>query len=97
VLGVRETTYADNWRHRIAGKHLDFVVCAPDATVLAAVALENSSGTGTLHAGAALFTENALAAAGIALLRWDAGPPSDAELIRLVEQAGTQQATVRPV
>ena len=98
VLGVRETTYADNWRHRIAGEHLDFVVCSPDATVLAAVALENSSSPRTPHAGTAPFTENALAAAGIALLRWDAAAlPSEAELRRLVEQASARQAAARPV
>lgn len=85
VIAVKRTAYAENWMSRIAAKSLDFVVCRPDSTVLAAILLEDSSGEDPFSAQADRFTDNALAAAGIVLLRWNAATlPSEAQIRQLI-------------
>ncbi len=85
VIAVKRTAYSENWMNRIAPKSLDFVVCRPDSSVLAAILLEGPSGDDPYSAQADRFTDNALAAAGIALLRWNAAElPSESQIRQLI-------------
>ena len=96
VIAVKRQPYAETWANRIAHRTLDFVVCRPDSTVVAAIQLEDPGRRDPLPRQADRFIDNALAAAGIALLRWNAAAlPSEAEIRRLVAQEPSAAATRR--
>lgn len=83
LIAVRRQPYAETWANRIAGRTLDFVVCRPDFTVVAAIQLEHARRGDFPRADR--FADNALAAAGITLLRWQvAALPSASEIRTLV-------------
>jgi hypothetical protein len=72
VLGVRRGMDAQPWNRRIRGLHYDFVVCSKDATVLAAIALDDTPHGARDGTQADLIKDRASAAAGVRLLRWPA-------------------------
>ena len=79
VLGVRRGSDAAAWNKRLRHLQYDFVVCTQDATVLAAIELDDPS----RRAGGSAdwFKERAAAAAGMRLLRWQAKAlPDQAEI-----------------
>ena len=73
VLGVRRGHDVLTWTRRIRHLQYDFVVCAKDATVLAAIEHEGTARNDTDHAQADRIKQRASAAAGVRLLRWQAG------------------------
>jgi hypothetical protein len=72
VLGVRRGQDAQAWTRRIQHLQYDFVICANDATVLAAIDLEGSALGGKLQTSADAIKTRASLAAGVRLLRWQA-------------------------
>lgn len=73
------------WRQwgQIRGKSLDFVVCLPDFTPVAAVELDDRSHLRPERMKADRVKNEALKEAGIALLRWNVrSMPSTAEIRR---------------
>jgi Protein of unknown function (DUF2726) len=70
VLAVKRGFDAAPWRRRLRHLHYDFVVCAPDARMLAAIELLETTSTQQLRSQAQWLVQRASAAAGLRLLRW---------------------------
>jgi hypothetical protein len=81
VLGVRMGLDRATWNQRIHRLQYNFVVCTKDATVLAAIELEDSARSAQAPSGAEGIKERASAAAGVRLIRWQAKAlPNQAEI-----------------
>ena len=72
VLGVKRGSDPGTWTRRIRHLRYDFVVCASDATVLAAIEVEDSGRKPDAVAGAAALKAQVSAQAGLRLLHWKA-------------------------
>jgi hypothetical protein len=84
VLGVKRGFDFERWSQRIRRLQYDFVVCAKDATVLAAIELDDTPGSDIARNSADWIKERASAAAGIRLLRWQAKAlPDPAAILEL--------------
>jgi hypothetical protein len=70
VLGVKRGFDFDCWNTRIRRLHYDFVVCAKDATVLAAIELHDKTRDAKGTSQSDQIKERASASAGIRLIRW---------------------------
>ena len=70
VLGVRSGHKFHEWNNRINRLSYDLVVCAKDASVLAAIELDDKSHQTSTRAGTDQKKEKATAAARVPLLRW---------------------------
>ena len=91
VLGVRRGHDAQTWMRRIRHVQYDFVVCAPDATVLAAIDLEEGVRSVQAPTAAERTKEQATASAGIRLLRWQTRAlPEPAEIQAVFDLPLTQ-------
>ena len=81
VLGIKRGHNIKTWTPRIRHLQYDFVVCSKDATVLAAIELEDSARRDKDKASADQIKDRASAAAGVRLLRWQARAlPEHAEI-----------------
>ena len=83
VLGVKKGFNFREWNNRIDRMSLDFLVCLKDSTVVAAVELDDKSHARPDRVAADAKKDKALAAAGIALVRWNVGALPDESAIRL--------------
>jgi hypothetical protein len=77
VLGVRRGCDVARWNKRLRSLHFDLVVCASDASVLAAIELDDDAsprarGSDSGSARAFQIKESASACAGVRLLHWQA-------------------------
>jgi very-short-patch-repair endonuclease len=70
VLGVKKGFNFNEWNNRINRLSYDFVVCSKDLTVLAAIELDDKTHQATSRADTDRKKEQATAAAGIKLIRW---------------------------
>ena len=70
------------WNNRINRLSYDFVVCAMDSTVLAAIELDDSSHGSPSREEADRKKERATAAAGLPLIRWHVKSLPDQSAIR---------------
>ena len=70
VLGVKKGFNLHAWNHRINRMSYDFVVCAKDSSVVAAIELDDSSHGSSARAVVDEKKARATAAAGVRLLRW---------------------------
>ena len=70
VLGVKKGVNFNEWNNRINRLSYDFVVCGKDATVLAAIELDDSTHERAARARTDAKKEKATASAGVRLLRW---------------------------
>ncbi|RFO95619.1 hypothetical protein DIC66_17635 [Rhodoferax lacus] len=77
VLGVRPGFDLRTWSRRLRHLQYDYVVCARDVSVLAAIELEDSARSGKAPTAAEETKERATATAGIPLLRWQVGALPD--------------------
>jgi hypothetical protein len=82
VLRVKAGAGATAWRNRIDRLSYDFVVCAPDFSVLAAIELDDASHARPERVDADRRKDRASAAAGIRLIRWPVSPLPDEAAIR---------------
>ncbi len=82
VLRVKAGAGSTAWRNRIDRLSYDFVVCAPDFSVLAAIELDDASHARPERADADRRKERASAAAGVRLIRWPVSPLPDEATIR---------------
>jgi len=71
VLGVKKGFKFHEWNNRINRLSYDFVVCTKDATVLAAIELDDRSHDEAERAGTDAKKERATAAARVRLIRWN--------------------------
>jgi hypothetical protein len=72
VLGVKRGFDVDVWKPRLRHLEYDFVVCSKDATVLAAIVLDDQPRSAKDASNADGIKERASAAAGVRLIRWQA-------------------------
>lgn len=84
VLGVRRSLDSEAWSQRIRALQYDFVVCRRDATVLAAIDLNDQSSSANEGTGPDWLKERASAAAGVRLLHWPAKSLPDQARIQAV-------------
>lgn len=81
VLGVKKGFNFHAWNNRINRLSYDFVVCSKDASVLAAIELDDQSHEKPNRAETDQKKDRATAAAGIRLLRWHVKSlPDEAEI-----------------
>lgn len=83
VLGVKKGFNFREWNNRIDRMSLDFLVCLKDSTVVAAVELDDKTHEKASRIEADAKKEKALAAAGVALIRWQVSALPDENAIRL--------------
>ena len=82
VLGVKKGFNVRAWNNRINRMSLDFLVCLKDATIVAAVELDDKTHDKASRIEADAKKEKALSAAGVAIVRWHVSGLPDAAAIR---------------
>jgi len=82
VLGVKKGFNFHEWNNRINRMSLDFLVCLKDSTIVAAVELDDKTHERASRVEADAKKERALAAAGVALVRWNVAALPDENAIR---------------
>jgi hypothetical protein len=70
VLGVKKGFSFHEWNNRINRLSYDFVVCARDSTVVAAIELDDKSHESDSRLATDLKKDRATASAGVRLIRW---------------------------
>lgn len=81
VLGVNKGANFQAWQNRINRLSFDFVICRPDASVLAAIELDDASHQAPARVEADRRKSRAAASAGLRLIRWTVGDlPSEDEI-----------------
>ncbi len=81
-LEVKNGHDVQAWINRINRMSADFVVCAKDASVLAVIEVDDASHDRSVRRDADARKENALAAAGVRLIRWRATALPDIATIK---------------
>jgi very-short-patch-repair endonuclease len=81
-LGVKHGHSFRWWNNRINRLSADFLVCAKDSSVVAAIELDESSHDSKLRRSVDARKDQALASAGVKLLRWRTTILPDEEIIR---------------
>jgi hypothetical protein len=89
-LDVESGQHAWGWRNRISQKSADFVVCRKDATVVAVIELDDVSHERGDRRAADATKEEALAAAGIKVIRWPETALPDGSAINAAFPADAQ-------
>jgi hypothetical protein len=84
VVGAKRGFDAGLWNRRMRHLQYDFVVCAKDASVLAAIELHDSPRSDSLQTSADLTKARAAASAGVRLVRWQAKALPDPAQIQAV-------------
>lgn len=82
VLGVKKGFNVREWNNRINRMSLDFLVCLKDSTIVAAVELDDKTHEKASRIEADAKKERALAAAGVALVRWHVNALPEGAAIR---------------
>src|SRR5258706_1885872 len=82
VLGVRKGFDFHHWNNRINRLSYDFVVCKKDATVLAAIELDDATHESKSRARTDAKKDRATAAAALKLVRWHVKALPDEDAIR---------------
>lgn len=86
VMGVKKGFNARGWMNRINRMSFDFVVCLKDATVVAAIELDDRSHSSADRIEADVEKSRAAGAAGIRLVRWNVkGLPDDDDIRQACE------------
>lgn len=83
ILGVKQGNNFHEWNNRINRMSLDFVVCSKDASIIAAIELDDKSHEKASRKEADDKKNKALASAGVKLLRWQVNALPDEAGIRL--------------
>lgn len=82
VLGVQKGANFNEWNNRINRLSYDFVVCLMDATVVAAIELDDKSHDSSRRAATDEKKNKATSDAGLRLIRWHVKALPDEEAIR---------------
>jgi hypothetical protein len=82
VLGVKKGFSFHEWNNRINRLSYDFVVCARDSTVVAAIELDDKSHESDSRVATDQKKNRATASAGVRLIRWHVKALPDLEMIR---------------
>lgn len=82
VLGVKKGTGQGSWFNKINQKSLDYVICLKDASIVAAVELDDSTHEREDRKSNDQDKDRALSSAGVKLIRWQAKNLPDIQVIR---------------
>ncbi|MFN3417544.1 MAG: DUF2726 domain-containing protein [Caldimonas sp.] len=82
VLGVKKGANFHEWNNRINRLSYDFVVCAKDSTVIAAIELDDKSHESSSRAKTDERKSKATADAGLRLIRWHVRSLPSEQVIR---------------
>ena len=82
ILGVKKGANFGVWNNRINRLSLDYVVCLKDATVVAAIELDDATHSRAARREADKRKARALESAGITLIRWTVNALPDEATIR---------------
>lgn len=82
VLGVKKGVNYREWTNRIDRLSYDFVICGKDATVIAAIELDDKSHDAEHRVGTDRKKDKATADAGLRLVRWNVKTLPDLAQIR---------------
>lgn len=82
MLGVKKGVNFTEWNNRIDRLSYDFVICAMDASVIAAIELDDSSHESAARTRVDRKKEKATHDAGVRLIRWNVSSLPDAATIR---------------
>lgn len=82
ILGVKKGFSFHEWNNRINRMSVDFVVCLMDATIVAAVELDDKTHEKATRVQADAKKEKALSSAGVAVVRWQVSALPDENAIR---------------
>ncbi len=83
VMGVKKGFGSGGWMNRINRMSFDFVICSKDATVVAAIELDDRSHVAADRIEADIKKSRAASSAGIRLVRWNVKGLPDDDDIRL--------------
>lgn len=83
ILGVKKGFRFHEWNNRVNRLSADFVICAPDSTVLAVIELDDATHLKPDRVEADARKDRALHAAGVRVIRWKVSAIPDESLIRL--------------
>lgn len=82
-LGVKKgTDKPRQWLNRINQKSVDFLVCGKDATVVAAIELDDKTHARPDRVAADTTKDRALTDAGVRIIRWNVKSMPDADAIK---------------
>ena len=85
ALGIKKGFNFHEWNNRINRMSLDFVVCAKDSSIIAAIELDDSTHERQDRVEADNKKQKALDAAGIKLVRWNVkNLPDEATIISVL-------------
>jgi hypothetical protein len=96
VLGVKKGQNFSHWNNRINRMSYDFVVCAKDATVIAAIELDDKTHDAPSRIEADTKKEQATQAAGIQLIRWHVKTLPDHDAIRYAIAEANVPSVIKP-
>ena len=82
VLGVKKGYSFGEWNNRINRMSVDFIVCRKDASIIAAIELDDKSHEAESRQKADAKKDKALASAEIPIIRWKVEKMPDEETIR---------------
>lgn len=82
VLGVKKGSNFQEWNNRINRLSYDFVICGKDASVIAAIELDDKSHEAAARAKTDAKKDKASADAGLRLVRWHVKAMPNEEAIR---------------
>lgn len=82
ILGVKKGFNFHEWDNRINRMSVNFVVCLMDATIVAAVELDDKTHEKATRVQADAKKEKALSSAGVAVVRWQVSALPDENAIR---------------
>lgn len=82
ILGVKRGFQSQAWNNKIAWMSIDFLVCLPDFTIVAAVELDDKTHERLRGIENDAKKNKALASAGITLIRWHVNAMPDEATIR---------------
>lgn len=88
ILGVKKGFNFHEWNNRVNRLSYDFVVCAKDSTVIAAIELDDKTHEAVGRTHVDQKKERATAAAGVRLIRWQVKTLPDEAAIRAVVVEG---------
>ena len=83
ILGVKKGFNVNEWNNRINRLSYDFVICLKDASVVAAIELDDKTHERAARAGADRRKERATSSAGVKLIRCQVAALPDQAAIRL--------------
>jgi very-short-patch-repair endonuclease len=88
LIGIKKGHNFHTWNNRINRMSVDFVVCTKNASVIAAIELDDATHANVDRAAADTKKDRVLAAAGIRVIRWRANAlPDDVSI----------QSAIRPL